>query len=58
MTSLVTLHAYLGGGEPLCRVSDQQATNDVPRVLADPAIVRYGELGRLDLVEQLLDTVQ
>ncbi len=48
------MHAHLGSGEPACRVGDEEAANDVPRVLADPPVLRDGELGRLDLVEQLL----
>ncbi len=47
-------HAHLGCGEPACRVGDEEAADDVPRVLADPPVLRNRELGRLDLVEQLL----
>jgi hypothetical protein len=48
------VHAHLCCGEPACRVGDEEAANDVPRVLADPPVLRDRELSRLDLVEQLL----
>ncbi len=50
----ILAHADLGCGEPACRVGDEEAANDVPRVLADPPVLGDGELSRLDLVEQLL----
>jgi hypothetical protein len=53
-TSSIFAHAHLGCGEPACRVGDEEAANDVPRVLADPPVLRDRELSRLDFVEQLL----